>query len=304
MTVHELFSYGTLLDPNVQRRVFGGGVVAEPASLPGHATVDVRITDPEVIAASGSRVHPGLARATGQSVEGAVLRLSEEQLAAADTYEVADDARRRVLTSAGRLAWAYLDSRPVVAARRLAVVGDSIAYGRTDPAGGWAAAVGAWHVGRLETEHRFYNLAYPGTTAERIRGHIGSELAARKVDTVLLAAGINDLLLDGRPPAEVVQRLERLCELIEGLGIRPVVCGPNWLDAPRTQALEGRSVDLGRVRELREAVARWCAHTLRDHLDPWEVLEDRPELFEDGLHPDPRGHRLLAEWALEQLGAA
>ena len=47
---------------------------------------------------------------------------------------------------------------------RIAVVGDSIAYGRSDPSGGWAQYLAAAHISRDELNNRFYNLAIPGKT--------------------------------------------------------------------------------------------------------------------------------------------
>ena len=49
---------------------------------------------------------------------------------------------------------AYLDARPLRSAARIVIVGDSIAYGRCDPQGGWAAQLATAHIGANETQHR------------------------------------------------------------------------------------------------------------------------------------------------------
>lgn len=298
-----LFSFGTLLDPAVQRHLFAREVPTAAAELAGHAVVEVAIDDPDVVAASGSAVHPGLVPSVRGSVPGGLLHLDAAQLAAADAYEVAAYVRRRVHTTAGEPAWAYLSAQPLQAACRIAVVGDSIAYGRSATDGGWAGALSRWHLERDEVEHRCYNLAYPGTTLERIHGHIHEELAARRVDTVVLAAGINDLILDHCDAERALARLAALCERMEAEGRRPVVMGPHWLDAAWTGREHGEEVDLAPIQHFRQELAAWAARTHRDHLDPWPVLEGRTELFTDGLHPGPEGHRLLSDWILGRATA-
>lgn len=299
-----VFSFGTLLNPRVQEHLFGHTVHAQPTELADHDVVDVPILDPAVIAASGKDVHPGVVRRIRRSVAGALLHLDAAQLAAADAYEVAAYTRRRTLTRTAadaetHPAWAYLSANPLAVAQRIAVIGDSIAYGRASVDGGWAAALGAWHVGRDEAEHRLHQLAYPGTTIRRIAQHILPELTARKADTVLISAGINDLLLDGTSPRELVELVQRLCADLEAEGIRPVVLGPTWLDAQRVRTVLGHEVDPDLVREHRERLAAWARQTHRDHLDPWPVLEGHPERVRaDGLHPDAEGHRMLARWLL------
>jgi hypothetical protein len=70
----------------------------------------IEITDPQVIATSGSNRHPILVftGVPNDFVLGSVLELSDEQLAAADSYEVADYARQEVTLDTGEKAWAYL----------------------------------------------------------------------------------------------------------------------------------------------------------------------------------------------------
>jgi hypothetical protein len=105
-----LFSYGTLQLPDVQRTHFGRQVESVPDTLPSHRTDWVTITDPAVVAVSGTDRHP-IGHHTGDPADevlGAVLALTTEELAAVDTYEV-DDCRRRLVTlSSGTAAWVYL----------------------------------------------------------------------------------------------------------------------------------------------------------------------------------------------------
>jgi len=105
-----LFSYGTLRQPGVQRDVFGREPDGRPDAVVGYDLDYVTITDPRVIASSGSDRHPILKPTdrAGAAIEGTVYAVSGVELAAADDYEV--DAYQRIavpLRSGGR-AWVYV----------------------------------------------------------------------------------------------------------------------------------------------------------------------------------------------------
>ncbi len=106
---HRLFSYGTLRQTGVQQQLFGRTVPTTDDSLPGYRLDWVTITDPEVIAASGSDRHPILRSGrAGDTVDGACLELDGAELASADAYEVDDYVRVLVTLSSGVDAWVYV----------------------------------------------------------------------------------------------------------------------------------------------------------------------------------------------------
>ncbi|MQA05199.1 MAG: gamma-glutamylcyclotransferase [Streptosporangiales bacterium] len=104
-----LFSYGTLQRVAVQKATFGRRLPGVADAVIGHVLSEVRVTDPAVIAASGSDVHPMLLPSADPDavVEGTVFELDDDDLAAADAYE--DDAytRSRYTLRSGRRAWIY-----------------------------------------------------------------------------------------------------------------------------------------------------------------------------------------------------
>lgn len=105
-----LFSYGTLQLESVQRAQFGRLLDGEDDAMPGYGQSFVEITDPEVIAKSGSNSHP-IVVPTGNpadSVPGKVFAITEAELAAADEYEVADYKRVLVPLASGKEAWVYV----------------------------------------------------------------------------------------------------------------------------------------------------------------------------------------------------
>ena len=105
-----LFSYGTLQLESVQLSSFGRRLDGEPDAMTGYARTMVEITDPDVLAASGERFHPIVSPSDDPSdeVAGTVFRISAEELAAADRYEVADYTRVQVRLKSGHDAWVYV----------------------------------------------------------------------------------------------------------------------------------------------------------------------------------------------------
>jgi hypothetical protein len=107
-----LFAYGTLQQPSVQHATFGRLLDGQADVLPGFALAPLQITDPAVIATSGKAVHT-IAHPTGDpsdSIPGMVFRISPAELAAADSYEVADAKRIQVTLASGTRAYAYVSA--------------------------------------------------------------------------------------------------------------------------------------------------------------------------------------------------
>jgi gamma-glutamylcyclotransferase (GGCT)/AIG2-like uncharacterized protein YtfP len=105
-----LFSYGTLRQANVQMASFGRLPAGSPDALPRYAQVMIEITDPQVVAASGARLHPMVVE-TGDpadEVPGTLLLITAAELAAADAYEVSAYKRIEVVLKSGKGAWVYV----------------------------------------------------------------------------------------------------------------------------------------------------------------------------------------------------
>lgn len=105
---HLLFSFGTLQLESVQRSLYGRSLPTEPDVLTGYRVARLRITDPAVIEASGSDIHPALVRDADGSVEGRVLVLDDAELEATDRYESVGYHRAVARLASGREAIIYL----------------------------------------------------------------------------------------------------------------------------------------------------------------------------------------------------
>ncbi len=119
-----LFSYGTLRLPEVQIASFGRLLEGSDDAMPGYRTDLLEITDPDVLATSGERFHPIVVPSAdpADEVAGTVFRVSEEELWAADAYEVADYARTTVRLKSGIEAWVYVKANESGESDRLAAL--------------------------------------------------------------------------------------------------------------------------------------------------------------------------------------
>ena len=99
-----------IIDLHIALEAWLGKGEGEADALPGWRRDWLEITDPAVLAASGERFHPVVSRSddAADTVEGTVFRISADELAAADRYEVSDYVRVLASLRSGRQAWVYV----------------------------------------------------------------------------------------------------------------------------------------------------------------------------------------------------
>ncbi len=109
-TVESLFTYGALQRPDVQLDTFGRLIPGDEDSLSGFRLDDAETTEGRANpAAAGHRGR--VLRHTGAAhdrVFGAVLRLSPDEVDAADEYLMSGARRVSVVLASGLTAWVYV----------------------------------------------------------------------------------------------------------------------------------------------------------------------------------------------------
>lgn len=107
-----VFSYGALQIAELQRAILGRVFPPEPDILPGFTADYAEMADPRFAELTGSSVHAVLRR-TGDprdKVIGTVYRFTDDELDAADQFEVLMFRREQVVLASGRRAWVYLST--------------------------------------------------------------------------------------------------------------------------------------------------------------------------------------------------
>lgn len=108
--MNQLFSYGTLQQPEVQIATFGRRLESRADQLAGFRLDLLEIRDAEVVRLSGKTHHPIITRSGDPHdvVDGVVLLLTDAELARADAYEVGDYHRVLARLAGGGEAWVYV----------------------------------------------------------------------------------------------------------------------------------------------------------------------------------------------------
>lgn len=141
--------------------------------------------------------------------------------------------------------------------------------------------------------------------------HIGSDRTRRLESRILLMGGSNDIFFSGTD-AQARANMAAMCQRLMGEGLAPYVgisLPVDWPNAPRQWA---QVVDFQKAARLMQEYCAWlrqfCAafqlpvvDFARDFTQPDGSAISA--LFHDGLHPDARGHRLMADRLMATLTA-
>jgi lysophospholipase L1-like esterase len=180
-------------------------------------------------------------------------------------------------------------------------LGDSLTAGRDDhgPSGariGWASRLACLLSTRTGVPCALTNLAFDGADVTAVLGRQLPVLAGMRADLVSVTVGMNDIREPGFADARFAAGLGRLlsalaateatvltCTLPDIAGIIPLPAGMAEVARQRMQ----RASEV-----IREQAARHGARCL----DLWAMPgSSDPELFgPDRVHPNTRGHRLMA----------
>ena len=94
----QLFVYGTLTEPETQKKVLGKTVLGMPDVLDGY-------TKSTIIIHGNS--YPDIVKAPSSSVDGLVIPVTTDELESIDNYETEWYKRIEVVLKSGKQAWVY-----------------------------------------------------------------------------------------------------------------------------------------------------------------------------------------------------
>jgi lysophospholipase L1-like esterase len=192
---------------------------------------------------------------------------------------------------------------------RIVTLGDSITIGMGDPdpygpKGGWRGWVRLLADGLPDAE--LHNLAVLGAQAKHVeRDQLPAALALRP-DIATVVVGINDTLRAGFSPQQTGQSVARIVAALRAGGTEVLTMRlpdparmfglPDALARPLSRRMRGVNAELDRVAD-QFGTLHWDASN-----DP--ETYDRRNWSVDRLHPNERGHRLIACRFWDQLAAA
>ena len=112
--MNKLFSYVTLQYKKVQIETFGRELQGQKDKLIGYKISMIKIKDKDVISKSDESEHP-IIEYTGNNkdiVKRVLFNLNDEELIKADSYEVKEYERIRVILESKEKGWVYIKSKP------------------------------------------------------------------------------------------------------------------------------------------------------------------------------------------------
>lgn len=206
---------------------------------------------------------------------------------------------------------------------KLFFIGDSITTGAWDRQGGWAnRLIGQIMQKTMKTNFEAnsfycmpYNLGISGDTAEGIISRFSSETALRvdpdntgEAVEVVVAIGVNDsvyMVEEDRPrftDDQFCKNLNKLADIVQGIevhkisfiGLPPV---DDDLLNPIPWAPE-KAYACEHVKRFEDIISEIC--TKRDIaflplFERWKSMPDWKDYLIDGVHPNSKGHELMAE---------
>ncbi|WLT33438.1 GDSL-type esterase/lipase family protein [Geothrix sp. PMB-07] len=159
----------------------------------------------------------------------------------------------------------------------------------------------AWPLQKSFPGRPFVNRGISGQTTAQLLLRFRPDVIDLKPQVVFILAGTNDIAGNTGPvtEAEILGNLASMGELAQAHGVRPVFCSvlpvhratPTSLDFWATRPMS-------RIRALNQGLQQLCKSKGYTYLDAFTPMLDeagqlRPDLADDGLHPNEAGYRQL-----------
>jgi len=205
---------------------------------------------------------------------------------------------------------------------KLFFIGDSITAGAWDERGGWVGRLSGELLSRTRTSLRRsqgfycapYNLGVFGDTAPDVLRRLERELLARtygapESDTVqiVFSFGVNDSVYDLTTQqnfytdAEFQDDVNRIIEAARKFTNNISFIAALPVDEARLNPvpwIEGRAYKNDSIAHFNALTENTCTREGLDFFsvfDQWAAMPDLNDYLSDGLHPNSKGHALLAE---------
>lgn len=187
------------------------------------------------------------------------------------------------------------------------IFGASIVWGAIDPEhGGWVGRIRTF----LEVERNFeidvYNLGVSGDTTKELLERFEIECQAREPDVILISIGINDSqYINDRnnlrtSPEEFRNNIQRLIKLGQKFTSKIIFVGFNPVDESKTMPIPWSpekyytNENVKEYNNIVKSVSEESKLPFVEIFNEW-MKSSYKKLLEDGLHPNPKGHKKIFE---------
>ncbi len=190
--------------------------------------------------------------------------------------------------------------------QRIVVIGDSVVFGRVDPSnGGWVGRVRREWTERDPGANAVFNLGIGGETSRGLRGRLVSECRPRNPDLIVIGVGVND----SREAADRTKREVDIGEFEDNVSwlitaardLATVVwMGMVPVDDKRTSPIGSLYYSSSVQEDYHRVTVEQCQSHGVEMVDVWGAWsrlppDDGQRMLWDGLHPDAKGHAMIAD---------
>lgn len=181
----------------------------------------------------------------------------------------------------------------------ICIFGASITWGAYDlELGGWANRLRLYFDNQLDLQVRVYNLGISGDKTADVLKRFSAEALARKPDKIILGIGTNDSVHEGNPTgtklAEFEKQYKELILKAKKFTQDLVILGLTNVDDKNDRGYQNQSLE-----KYNQIIKKLASGQNLPFVDLFGIL--MVDEFEDGLHPNAKGHQKIFEKVKEAL---
>ena len=184
---------------------------------------------------------------------------------------------------------------------KILCLGDSLTFGcDVDSQDNWVSRTAC------KTGLTLINKGINGDTTGGMLARFRLELAEDKFDAVLTMGGTNDVFVSGSTVAAKTN-LVAICRQAIHLGLQPLVGIPTPMNLAMVDPTWGEVVPLTEMMTALTEYRQWLLWFEKSYgvpaIDFWAAFPESLQgvFLPDGLHPNPEGHRIMAEALIARL---
>ncbi len=195
---------------------------------------------------------------------------------------------------------------------KIIVLGDSIAYGKWDEAGGWVQRLRSFidksfNI-KLNKNIQVYNLGIPGEVTTRLTERANKELSDRlkladtgKNNLVITAVGINDTndenWMTGKKtsPDDFKMNIKSVVSIINSLESKPIILGLTPIDEKKYSERFPNRLENKTIQEYDQYLFEVSKDINIPLISLFNTLKNGEYISNliDGIHPNSKGHEMI-----------